>query len=61
MERIKQDLELLCTTPGAAGMSEIADTAAALLRQVATDVTIDKMGNVIGYIRSKNVHAHTVM
>ncbi len=61
MERIKQDLELLCTTPGAAGMAEIADTAAALLRQVATDVTIDKMGNVIGYVRSKNVHAHTVM
>ena len=61
MERIKQDLKLLCNTPGAAGMSAIADTAAELLRQMAEDVCVDKMGNVIGYVYSKNPDAPTIM
>lgn len=61
MERIKQDLERLCNAPGAAGMSAIADTCAELLREVAEDVITDKMGNVIGTVRSKNVNAPTIM
>lgn len=61
MERIKQDLERLCNTPGAAGMSAIADVSAELLRELAEDVCIDKMGNVIGYVHSKNADAPTIM
>ena len=61
MKQIVQDLSKLCCTPGAAGMQPIRDLAVELLGQYATDVTVDRMGNVIGYFRSINPNAPTIM
>ena len=61
MTDTKQLLKTLCEAPGVGGMTEIADTAAALLRPIADEVTADAMGNVCGIIRGTDPAADTVM
>lgn len=61
MNQIKEDLRLLCQAAGAAGLQQISQVAADLLRPLVDLVTVDKMGNVIGLRRCNNPDAPTIM
>ena len=61
MKQLKQDLQALCQAPGAAGLQQISKVAADLLRPLVDEVSIDKMGNVIGLRRCDNPDAPTLM
>ena len=61
MNRIREDLSLLCTTAGVAGMKDIATVASDLLRPLVDEVTIDAMGNVLGLRRCAVKDAPTIM
>lgn len=61
MNQIKQDLQALCQAAGAAGLQQISQVAADLLRPLVDEVSVDKMGNVIGMRRCANPDAPTLM
>ena len=62
MERVLENLKILCTSTGVAGLENIsAQKATEMLKQYTNEVRIDKLGNVIGMIKSKNKDAKTVL
>lgn len=62
MERILENLKTLCSANGVAGLENVAaQKSADLLKQYTNEVRIDKIGNVIGMIKSKNKDAKTVL
>lgn len=61
MERIKQDLQALCSAPGVAGMEEIVQTAQSLLAPLVDECYVDKMGNLIGCYSGQDKSAPTIM
>ncbi len=61
MKQIKQDLQMLCQAAGAAGLQQVSQVAADMLRPLVDEVSIDKMGNVIGLRRCDRSDAPTLM
>lgn len=59
---IKAALKELCCVSGVSGDEfPASEKAAELLRQYCDDVTVDAFGNVLGYIRSNDPSAKTLM
>lgn len=55
-------LKALCSEGGVSGDElSVSQTAADLLKSYTDDVTVDKFGNVVGYIKSENSGAKTLM
>lgn len=59
--KLKQQIEELCTAAGAGGLMEAAETAANWLRPLVDRVTIDPLGNVLGFRTSARSEAPTVL
>lgn len=61
MERVKQDLELLCNAAGVAGQADIINVSSDLLRPLVDSVEVDAMGNVLGFRACGKENAPTIM
>ena len=46
------NLKLLCSAAGVGGLTQAAEVAKGLLSEYCSQVKIDKLGNVIGIIKS---------
>lgn len=62
MNKIYDNLKLLCEADGVSGLEhEAASIAAKLLSNYTSDIKIDDFQNVIGYIKSKKADAKTIL
>lgn len=62
MQAIKDNLKILCAAIGVSGLEHVASNKAAeMLREFTNEVTVDYFGNVVGWIRSKNPNAKTLL
>lgn len=62
ISEMKAALKTLCAEAGVSGDEfPASNTAAEMLKKYSNDVTVDKFGNVVGFIKSKNGEAETLM
>lgn len=61
MERIKNDLRILCTAEGVGGQTAITNTAVTLLEPLVDEVEVDALGNVLGIRHADQEGAPTLM
>lgn len=61
MEKVKQDLKLLCNAAGVGGQADIVTVATDLLTPLVDKVEVDAMGNVLGFRYCSNMDAPTIM
>ena len=61
MERIKNDLRILCSAEGVGGQTAITEIAVELLKPLVDEVEVDAMGNVLGIRHADHEDAPTLM